>query len=224
MYVKMPTICVGVPCYKPHLSKLKNLLDSLEVQTRKPDEVIVSTSSTLPDEIPTLPRYSFPIIYIIDAKQRKAAENRNNCLRLMRSDIISFVDADDICHKQRLEFIERAVLNGAQFVLHGFSTVLANLDITYKPENVIQMDVLQRAPSGCAVHKYNQYLSIAHGHCSATKELVKKIEFGETPYYDRREDALYCWESLGRATKNAYLNMYASYYEQSGTQGYDTCV
>jgi glycosyltransferase involved in cell wall biosynthesis len=216
----MPTITVGIPCYKPHLVKLQRLLDSLEAQTRKPDEVIVSTSSTLPEDIPKLPTYSFPVILIVDAKRRKAAENRNNCFRLARCDIVSVIDSDDVCHKQRLEFIEKAFMKGAEFVLHGFSTNLTDLEKTYTDDdNVIQMNVLQRAPSGCAVHKHNMYLPIHHGHSSATKELVKKLEVGESPYYDYREDTLYCWESLGIVTSNAYLNMIASYYEPTGTQG-----
>jgi glycosyltransferase involved in cell wall biosynthesis len=99
---KMPTITVGIPCYKPHLLKLQRLLDSLEAQTRKPDEVIVSTSSSLPEDIPKLPTYLFPVILIVDYKSRKAAENRNNCFRLARCDIVYVIDADDVCHKQHV--------------------------------------------------------------------------------------------------------------------------
>ena len=45
----MRTIGVAIPCYIYHLQKLKILLDSIQAQTLKPTHVVVSCSSTLPD-------------------------------------------------------------------------------------------------------------------------------------------------------------------------------
>jgi hypothetical protein len=213
----MPTIGVGIPCYKPHLGKLVRLLESLELQSRKPDTVVISSSSTLPEDVPPLGNYSFPIVMILDSEKRKAAENRNICFRNITCDLLSFVDADDFCHPRRLEFIETAYLQGAELIIHSLTENLAapwqNLDGV-----PIEYDCLARGPTGCLIHKHARVL-INHGHCSVAKELMKSIQFGTTAHYDRREDSLFCGEIIQIAGKNAFINAALTKYDKSGTAG-----
>jgi hypothetical protein len=62
-------ITVVIPCFINHLSKLINLLESLELQTRPPNEVIVSCSST--DDFIFLKEYIFPVKLYIHKDKKK---------------------------------------------------------------------------------------------------------------------------------------------------------
>ena len=62
-------IGVSIPCYYGHISHLTNLLDSIENQTRQPDKVVVSCSST--KELFETKQYSFPLEIIITEEHKK---------------------------------------------------------------------------------------------------------------------------------------------------------
>ena len=62
-------IGVAIPCYKGHIIRLFELLDSIEKQTRHPDKVVVSCSST--SEFLNSKDYSFPLQIIITEQHKK---------------------------------------------------------------------------------------------------------------------------------------------------------
>ena len=98
-------IGVAIPCFIKHIPQCLQLLDALEYQTRRPDEVVVSCSST--DEFPHK-EYSYPIKILVTEKKQNTSTNRNCAARELQTDIICFFDADDEMHPQRLEVIERS--------------------------------------------------------------------------------------------------------------------
>ena len=215
----MPTLGVAIPCYKPHLGKLVRLLDSLEAQIRKPDHVVVSSSSTTVADLPTpFPSYSFPLTILVDSRRRKAAENRNACISVLECDLVSFVDADDICHPERLRLLQIAYEHGADLIVHDHTRDVeapwSAVEGT-RPE----MDVLARAPSGCLVHKHRFSAMITHGHVSVSRRILSHIRFGTTPEYDRREDASFCAEAIGHCAHTAYIDAPLTKYDRSGTGG-----
>ena len=96
---------MAIPCFIKHIPQCLQLLDALEYQTRRPDEVVVSCSST--DEFPHK-EYSYPIKILVTEKKQNTSTNRNCAARELQTDIICFFDADDEMHPQRLEVIERS--------------------------------------------------------------------------------------------------------------------
>ena len=98
-------IGVAIPCFIKHIPQCLQLLDALEYQTRRPDEVVVSCSSTA--EFPHK-EYSYPIKILVTEKKQNTSTNRNCAARELQTDIICFFDADDEMHPQRLEVIERS--------------------------------------------------------------------------------------------------------------------
>jgi len=106
-------LIVLLPTYKGHLPYVPRVLQSIEVQTRKPDLVILCASSCPPDwkETIDLTNYSFELqIYTTEEKQN-AAQNRNrgiDTIDSLENTIVSFFDSDDIMHPRRLECIEHA--------------------------------------------------------------------------------------------------------------------
>lgn len=106
-------ISVIVPCYYGHFKYLAELMDALTLQTRLPDEVVISLSEV--EKIPTPDlqafeslSYPFPVKLIKHTQQLYAGENRNSACQQAIGDILVTQDADDIPHPQRLEAIEYA--------------------------------------------------------------------------------------------------------------------
>jgi glycosyltransferase involved in cell wall biosynthesis len=183
---------VVIPCHKPHIPYLRECLDSIEVQTRKPDCVLVVCSSSVPSDIPNNYRtgYSFPLTIVTRESTFNAAENRNYGADLLETDAISFFDADDRMHPLRIELLLYA-LRDADIVLHSFSMgppVFAPIDNIHLHKNK-----LVRSATGCVVYHPNPKANIHHGHVTVRKTVMDFVRFPENwNKYKRKEDSLFC--------------------------------
>lgn len=225
------TIGVAIPCYIHHIQKLKGVLNSIKNQTIKPSHVVVSCSSTPADNKDVnellqiyLPFFQLDIITTPECKN--AAENRNIASRHLQTDIISYMDADDIMHPQRLLCIAHAFEHSdCQIVLHSFDTGTRSETIEFPVYNVnFEYGKLERAQSGCAVHIDDCTKRIHHAHSSISRDVFERIQYREESMFNRipglhggREDALFCGDVLQNVfTKNAYIPMSLSVYFEEG--------
>ena len=212
-------IGVAVPCYKNHITRLYDLLDSIEKQTRCPDKVVVSCSST--SEFINCKEYSFPLQIIITENKKNAAQNRNIASsKLMDMDYITFIDADDIMHPQRIEILLKIFEeHDSDIVLHNF--LLEKKDFEKIEEIHVRPNSLIQGWSGCIVHKdgYNDNIDrIHHSQSTLKKYILEKIKFPEEPEFHRREDSIFCHRVFGLENiKNAYIVNELSYYSPSNT-------
>jgi hypothetical protein len=197
-------IGVAIPCYQRHIYLLKRLLDSLEHQIRKPDVVSVSCSSMSKDIRIPVESYSFPVIISYYKEYKNAAQNRNIAVAALLKanvDIISFFDADDIMHPQRLQAIEAAFAGDVMFVLHSYTSgpqfkLFSNLDIA-------EGGVVKDPNSICL--KYESF-PIQHAHVSLRSSCMDTCQFREEESIARAEDSIFCRELLHfYGSKNAFL-------------------
>lgn len=105
------TISVIVPCHYKHFKHVEELMDNLNLQSRLPDEVVISLSQS--NEIPIHEitkfeslKYPFAIKFIKNEGVLFAGMNRNIACDNAIGDIFITQDADDVPHQQRLEIIE----------------------------------------------------------------------------------------------------------------------
>ena len=209
-------IGIAIPCYIGHIDQLQVLLDSIAKQTRQPDKVVVSCSST--DQIPIdFPKYDFDLQIICTRDIKNPSQNRNIAARHLDTDAITFFDADDTMHPQRLEFIEQAFLKGADIVLHNFET--NHEEITLFAESNISYNCLCQCASGCIRHiNWNNYDKIHHAHVSIKRELLEQVQFDEGPNGIGKEDCVFCWSVFACPNiTNAYISNKLSLYVPSGT-------
>jgi glycosyltransferase involved in cell wall biosynthesis len=218
----MKTIGVAVPCYIHHLEHLKRMLESVEKNTMKPDIVIISCSSMgssdSKSEIIDLTSYSFPVKIIYHKERLNAAQNRNIAAAHLETDIISFFDADDIMHPQRIEAISGAFEKyyDCKIVLHGFLDSYTKSFETFETINY-EPGVLRHAPSGCAIVNYNWRSLIHQSQVSVTNDVLLKYKFNESVDHERREDAVFCGTILrDEPTRNVYIPHTLSAYESAG--------
>lgn len=225
IYIRIKqSIGIAIPCYKYHISKLKSLLDSIETQTRRPQQVIISCSSSIKEDIPYMSsQYSFPFIIIPYRERKNAAENRNIAMDLLDTDIISFFDADDVMHPQRIEYIMKAFFDHTtcNIVLHSYVyyNETQNGKVSLFNKHMVIKDKLHRAPSGCAVleHPYNEF-RIHHSQVSVSGHICKHYRFKEGIEYERREDSVFCGDILTNVRDSVYIkNPLSIYYEEGAT-------
>ena len=97
-------VSIIIPCYKD-AATLGRALESVYAQTRQADEVVVvNDCSPQTAEIETVLQ-DFPhVVYVKNSRNRGLAATRNVGVRTATGDILSFLDADDELHPQKLEF------------------------------------------------------------------------------------------------------------------------
>jgi glycosyltransferase involved in cell wall biosynthesis len=227
-------ISVAIPCYKYHIPVLRRCLDSIAMQTRLPDEVIVSCSSCKPEDIPVY-SYPFPLRIITFQERKNAAENRNIATDAFQkeqqqlqqlqqlqqpTDILSYFDADDVMHPQRLEAIEAAFksMPKCDIVLHGYwMGPEKNRPWEHTKEFPITHNLLTRAASGCAMYMANKEARIHHSQVSVSVETFSKVKFNEGKDFERREDSVFCGDVLSLPdVKSAYIMWPLSKFYEEG--------
>jgi glycosyltransferase involved in cell wall biosynthesis len=184
---------VAIPCFHRHIDHCKRLLESLEHQTRIPDSVVVSCSST--EAFPTH-AYAFPLRIVTHTERKNAAQNRNIAKSHLHTDIVCFFDADDQMHPQRLEAIAHAMEHGADLVLHNyyFNEECAEKEFTPITQFHPERNTLRQAKSGCiALPSHGR---IAHGHVSVKQRILDHVWYPEEKDYETREDCVFCYRAF----------------------------
>jgi glycosyltransferase involved in cell wall biosynthesis len=215
----MVTLGIAIPCYKRHIPHLKKLLLTLTQQTRLPNKVVVSCSSSHIDDFVDFPtNLPFPTEIKVHPERLNAAQNRNIAAKLLDTDIISFFDADDTMHPQRLQAIANAFETfQARIVLHSYKE--GDVTSSFPTYNYFSQisGKLRRAPTGCAILSENWSAPIHHAHVSIERSIIHEIQFREDTSSERKEDSLFCGDVLKKyPDANVYISQELSYYIPEG--------
>jgi hypothetical protein len=215
-------IGVAIPCYSGHIEKLYNLLDSIENQTLLPDKVVISCSST--KELKINRDYNFCLQIILNEEQKNVSQNRNIAgLNLNNMDYITFIDADDIMHPQRIEFLFKTFQStNSDIILHNYHFGESTDIFKYYETVNFRINSMTKCYSGCITHyDKDSNFKIHHGHVSVKRHIFEKVKFPEEEDFHTREDSVFCFFvfSLPDIT-NAYIVNELSLYNPSSTGGY----
>jgi len=227
-------IGVAIPCYIGHIELLFKLLDSIQNQTRLPDKVVVSCSSTKTTDFELdlysekIKNYTFFLQIITNEEKKNAAENRNiAAYNLLDMDYITFIDADDVMHMQRIELLLKVFQeHDSDVIMHNFFDFEYNNNISMnKIEN---NDITARFNSlnpsyygGCLKHNDNNNNDdgIHHGHISIKRTIFDIVKFPEESQCYGMEDSIYCHKVFSIPNiKNSYIANKLTYYKSSATQ------
>ena len=137
-------------------------------------------------------------------------------------DYITFTDADDIMHPQRIEILLKVFQDyDSDVILHNF--LINNKNFEKIEEILVSHNSLTQCYTGCIIHKDNNKNLVYHIHHSQVtlkKYILEKIKFPEESEFNRREDAIFCHRVFGLENiKNAYIINELSYYSPSNTGG-----
>jgi len=227
-------IGVAIPAFIGHIYKLLKLLDSIQSQSYIPDKVVVSCSSTKNTDfdlyLEKIQKYTFPLQIITSEEKKSAAQNRNIAASFLTDvDCVTFIDADDTMHPQRIEILLNAFKeHGCDIILHNYYNY-SNLET---PQNVffkkidscdikIRINSLEQCFSGCIKLKtYNDdNEKIHHGHVSIKQTIFNSVIFPEEPEFYRKEDCVFCYRVFALPNiKNIYISNELTCYNPSNTQ------
>jgi hypothetical protein len=222
-------IGVAIPAYKGHIDSLFKLLDSIQTQTYIPDKVVVSCSSTKNTDFDLyfekIKQYTFLLEIVIIEDKKNAAQNRNiSASKLTDVDYITFIDADDIMHPQRIEILVNV------FKEHDCDIILHNYFLNVNFENnlfkkiecdelILKINSLRQHWSGCIEHIDYFDGSIHHSQVSVKNTVFSIIKFPEETEFNRKEDCIFCHRVFNLPNiKNAYIGNKLSYYSPSNTE------
>jgi glycosyltransferase involved in cell wall biosynthesis len=222
-------IGVAIPSYVGHVNSLFKLLDSIQNQTYTPDKVVVSCSSTKNTDFDLytekINEYTFLLEIVVTEDKKNAAQNRNIAAsKLTDVDYITFIDADDIMHPQRIEILLKV------FQEHDCDIILHNYFLNVNFENnlfkkiecdelILKINSLRQHWSGCIEHIDYFDGSIHHSQVSVKNTVFSIIKFPEETEFNRKEDCIFCHRVFNLPNiKNAYIGNKLSYYSPSNTE------
>jgi hypothetical protein len=153
---------------------------------------------------------------------QNAAKNRNQATDVLLQDYacdaVSYFDADDRMHPQRLEAVEKALERDADVVMHSFNNVQEGPWVEYKVGDDIELGKLARSPTGCVVHLDGPVHWIHHSQVSVRKVMLGLTRFPEEMGVVGREDALFSGNVVQLAgARTAYIHQHLSQYEAHGS-------
>lgn len=202
------TLGIAIPTFSGHIHHLKNILDTLTLSTVLPKQVSISVSSFDGDF--DFDTYPFEIIFTKTNEKRNVCENRNMSAGKLNTDIISFIDGDDIPHIKRNEYVIESFKNGANALVHNYHIDSNVKSEWYKtdlgPINYFH-NYINTVFDDCTFAKnLENHQDYTCGHISVKKEVFENIKYDESIGWQVGEDGEY----TRRLVKNGILISYVS--------------
>jgi hypothetical protein len=200
------TLGIAIPSHKGHASHLNNLLNRISESTILPNQVSISISSL--DEEMNFGEYPFELIMTQTPNFKNASENRNIAASKLTTDIISFIDSDDLPHPKRNEYIIKSFNLGSKIALHDYEAGQISND--YYNNDIGPFEVFKEYVDTFISDRHYPTSSKGHqpyanGHVSISSEIFKDFKFDEDPSLHRCcEDSEY----NSRLVKNGYKICY----------------
>lgn len=128
-------ISILIPAYNAE-AFIREALDSVARETRRPDEVIIvddgSTDGTVEAVREWMARSDLDV-RLLRQDHRGASAARNTALRHARSELVNFMDADDLALRNRLETLEGAFQNN-----HGLVCCFSDAEVFNATGRIVQ--------------------------------------------------------------------------------------
>ena len=204
------TLGIAIPTYSGHLHNLPKILDILNNSTLPPDKVSVSCSSQS-ENVDFGNNYNFELIVKFTGDYKNPSQNRNIAGQELDTDIISFIDGDDLPHVQRNEYIMKSFENNdVVAILHNYYQS-TNINDNFIYSNYSNLNLLVGYidtvyPNGYTGSKnINHDYAIQNAHISLRKELFLKIKYNEKQEFCYREDTIYVKDLVTNGNKISYI-------------------
>ena len=156
---------------------------------------------------------SVPVLFQYTKETLNPSQNRNRAASVLDTDIISFMDGDDLMHPRRLEYIHSVFADhpSVDVVYHSYSRGL-DYPHTFEPIEHMNLlfDVIEPNPDAWGVRVTTSPLH--HAHVSMRRSLFERFKFDESSEHAFREDSVYARTLLEHGVKPAYIENPLSHY------------
>jgi len=168
------TIAVCIPCAPKDRVYLRHCLASVAAQTRRPNSVVVALSNIADPSklVLDLSGIDLKVEFVYSPNSLLAGANRNLAAAKavsLGADILSFFDADDLMHPQRIERIEQIFLEHPELtgIVHHFIVGPKADMAVYKGERPIPWEPIvdDYLPNVYTVNIYRGYNILKFQQC-----------------------------------------------------------
>lgn len=172
------TISICITCWHKDFRFLNRATKALAQQTVLPDQFIISSSTLLPEQIASIPKFiaDVPVSTINSTLPLYAGGARNQVIHKNTSDIIVFFDIDDIPHPQKVE-ITKDCFNSKSVdaFVHNFSrgNPPFNTINKYEYTDIIDTMGIYLKPPGRGAAE------VHHGHIAIKRDVLDTASYNE---------------------------------------------
>jgi glycosyltransferase involved in cell wall biosynthesis len=201
----MSTIGIAIPCYRMHFKHIPDILKNIQNSTRLPDHVVFSCSSSHRDDEEDLTEYGFPVTILYTTKDQNAAQNRNRAASRLKTDYISFIDADDRMHPKRLEIVSKFLdaRPTVDAVYHAFiASETYNYVFTEEDATSCVFNVMRNPYewTNCLVDA-----CMHHAHVTVRSSAFQKLKFVEDDWAFRIEDGIFARQLIEQGFNTKFI-------------------
>jgi hypothetical protein len=208
-------IGIAIPCYKNHYHFIPSLLRNISESTIKPNQVVISCSSHDDNKTDTFLFESIPVTISYTTELLNVSQNRNRAAKLLNTKYISFIDADDLMHPKRIEFLLHVIKKypNTSAIYHSYK----NDNIRFRDDpfweeiepNIIE-DITPDYKRGMGI--LAEEYPIHHAHVTIKKSVFSLFKFDEHPLSYKVEDSEYAYMLAEHGIPIVFLNNQLSRY------------
>jgi len=207
------TLGIAIPSYNDHVPYLYELLNEISKSTILPEQVSVSLSSF--DGELNLEEYPFELIVTKTSEFKNSSENRNIASSKLTTDIISFIDSDDLPHTKRNEYLLDSIKQGSKIIVHNYQMGINDGIVCDNPigELVLLKEYVdtyldeRRFPVGSKGHQ-----DYHNAHITLVKSVFDEFKYDESPEFFKCEDSIYTSNLVKNGLKICYISNKLSFY------------
>eukprot|EP00300_Choanocystis_sp_HF-7_P020021 c20486_g1_i1.p1 GENE.c20486_g1_i1~~c20486_g1_i1.p1 ORF type:complete len:394 (-),score=66.62 c20486_g1_i1:83-1222(-) len=208
-------LSVCVPCRASDIPALPKLLESISRSTVIPGEVVIAISELPDDRVDETQRqlqqaFTNLTIRIVGTPAKQAAgTNRNAAAQVAKGSVLSFFDADDEMHPQRLQIVFEAIREyNVKCIIHSYTMVANNRNTRWNwhraiktrgltiYEEVLEMDAaneIQDVGHGLGLYVHQNNHGPHHGHPTCQSFVLREVQFTA---HERGQDARFLRQVL----------------------------
>jgi len=207
------TLGIAIPTYIKHVNNLYSILETLSKSTVLPLQVSVSISSMQDDII--LNNYPFELIISKTSQYKNPSQNRNIAGNKLTTDIISFIDGDDIPHVKRNEYLLDSFNNECEIIVHNYERI--NQYQNLNNHEIGNLELLKEYIDGYISDSHAPQSKIMHfdyhnAHISLLNNIFKKYQYDEDESIKYMEDSEFTSRLVKNGYKISYIKNKLSYY------------
>lgn len=203
-----PLVSILIPVYNTE-EYLSQCLDSIVNQTYSNLQVVIIDDGSKDTSLCIAQKYAkqYPYIEVYHNENQGVALTRNNLLDKVKGDYVLFVDSDDWCELDMVEYlVNNAISNNTDVIVCGMVVNDAPVRIDFQEkmltqEETIKIFLFHKEMTGSLCNKFIK-MNLLHD-----LYFQRDISYGE--------DALFCWNFLQKAKQIMITNRQLYHYRMN---------
>lgn len=203
-----PLVSILIPVYNTE-EYLPKCLDSIVNQTYSNLQVVIIDDGSKDASLSIAQKYAkqHPYIEVYHQENQGVASTRNNLLDKVKGDYVLFIDSDDWCELDMVEYlVNNATINNTDLIVCGMVVNDALIRMDFQERMLSQEECIK-------IFLFHQEITGSLCNKFIKKSLLHNLYFQYDISYG--EDALFCWSFLQKAKQIMMTNRQLYHYRMN---------